>query len=369
MAPIDQSSPAISLVPPETGLVPPETVERLLLSSTARFTGEYTSEGIAFTHAWPGFYDPAGGARFNAGPFSRNAFVLSFAVPEVPRVAGQMIPRYEPTGETICSLLSLLYGKRFDAHGAIQHHGGFFLPHLEQFNRPSMVALPQNDHRQRTDIPVPLELRQIAKIRPLLFQQYNDQEKAFALFGAAKFYWQALQTAERDAEVAYLHLITAGEILASAHRSESADQLDEEVRAVLDKVKQHVPCGEKAVRILANRMRGIKRRFRSTVEDLLDDDFFAANPESVLGKFGKDRNSLSKLVSAAYDIRSQYVHSGHAFGGWIAPRGDCSEEIRHGMPEDVKAAPTYVGLERVIRYCLVRFAGRHQLLVDVAFDQ
>jgi len=293
--------------------------------------------------------------------------MLSFVVPEVPRVAGQVIPRYEIAGETICSLLSLLYGKRFDAHGAIQHHGCFYLPHLEQFNRPSMPTLPQNDFRQRSDIPVPLELRQIAKISPLLLGQFSDQNKASALFGAAKFYWQALQTAERDAEVAYLHLITAGEILANAHRPESADELDEEVRAIVDQVRRHVPDGEKAARVLTSRMRQIKRRFRSTVEDLIDDGFFGASNSSI-PRIKFKRENFSKHVSSAYDIRSRYVHSGDAFGGWIAPRGDCSEEVRHGIP-DVEAAPTYVGLERVIRYCLVRFAERHQLIIDVAIEQ
>src|SRR5580658_9317193 len=95
-------------VSPATSLVPSETVERLLISSTARFTGEYNANGIVFTHVWPGPYDPIGSHRMNAGPFSRSAFMLSFVVPEVPRVAGQVIPRYEIAGETICSLLSLL---------------------------------------------------------------------------------------------------------------------------------------------------------------------------------------------------------------------------------------------------------------------
>jgi hypothetical protein len=176
-----------------------------------------------------------------------------------------------------------------------------------------------------------------------------------------------LQTAERDPEVAYLHLITAGEILANAHRPESSDELDEEVRAILDQVRQHVPDGEKAAKVLTSRMRQIKRRFRSTVENLIDDEFFGLTHNSVPWRFKKE--NFSKHVSGAYDIRSRYVHSGHAFGGWIAPRGDCSEEVRHGISEDVKAAPTYVGLERVIRYCLVRFAERHQLIVDVPIGQ
>jgi hypothetical protein len=353
---------------PPTSLLLPETIERLLISSTAPFIGEFKSPAVVFTHVLPGFYDRTGSARRSAGPFSRSAFMLSFTVPEVPRMPGQVIPRYEAAGEWICSLLSLLYGKRFDAHGATEHHGSFWLPHLEQFNRPCMATLPQNDHNPRSDIAVPLDLRQIAKLCPLLYTDQDiDQDKASALKSAAKFYWQALQTAESDPEVAYLHLITAGEILANAHRPESADELDEDVRAIVDQVRRHVPKGQKAAKVLTSRMRQIKRRFRSTVVDLIDENFFDTGKGLVpWTKF--DRKHLLQHVSAAYDVRSRYVHSGHAFGDWIAPRGDCSEELRHDVP-NVGAAPTYVGLERVIRYCLVRFAEKHRLIVDVTIDE
>jgi len=229
-----------------------------------------------------------------------------------------------------------------------------------------MHNLPQNDHNPRPDIEVPLDLRQVARLSRVFTSQVTDPTKAEALKSAAKFYWQALQNAESDAEVAYLHLITAGEILANTHRPESDDLLDERVRTILDQVRQHVPDGEEAARILANRMRQIKRRFRLAVEDLVDDQFFSAcNNVAHWAKFGKD--GFSKCVSAAYDIRSRYVHSGWSFGGWIAPRSNCLEEIRHDIPE-LKAAPTYVGLERVIRYCLIRFAERHKLIIDMTAE-
>jgi hypothetical protein len=56
---------------------------------------------------------------------------------------------------------------------------------------------------------------------------------------------------------------------------------------------------------------------------------------------------------------------------WVAPR-HALEEVQPGTPhvEDAKLAkllqlaPTYIGLERVIRYCLIRFAERHKLIVD-----
>jgi Apea-like HEPN len=353
-------------------LKPAETVERILISSTSRFVAEYESAGVVITHAWPSFRNPTSSLRMKESPLSRSAFMLSFIVREVPRRPGDIIPNYEGWGEIVCSLLSLLYGKRFDSHGRVQSHGSFFLPHLAQFNSLRIPKLPQNDHSPRSDIAVPLDLRQIARLSPILTRQVTDSAKATALKSAAKFYHQALQNGETDPEVAYLHLITAGEILASTHCPQSADHLDDSVRAILDQVTLHIPDGETSAKILANRMRQIQRRFYLTVEDLVDEQFFSAiknKPDR--NKFKKD--DFSKRVSASYDIRSRYVHTGVSFGEWIAPR-ESLEEVRVGLPhlEDreyaklLQLAPTYIGLERVIRYCLIRFAERYKLIVDAA---
>ena len=106
--------------------------------------------------------------------------MLSFVVPEVPRVPGQVIPRYDYQGERVCSLLSLLYGKRFDAHGAVQSHGDFILPDFGRFNTLCIPELQQNDYNPRPDIPIPLDLRQIEKIRPMLMAEVDDHNKATA---------------------------------------------------------------------------------------------------------------------------------------------------------------------------------------------
>ena len=109
----------------------------------------------------------------------------------------------------------------------------FKFQNLEQFNRFCIPELPQNDHHPRSDVAVPLDLRQVAKLAPMLSGQVDDQSKAVALNGAAKFYHQALQNCESDPEIAYLHLITAGEILTNAHRPESVDYLDETIQEIL----------------------------------------------------------------------------------------------------------------------------------------
>jgi hypothetical protein len=352
-------------------LKPAEIVERILISSTSRFIAEYVSDGLIITHAWPGFGNPAASLRMNPGPLSRSAFMLSFVVPEVPKLAGVVIPNYEVAGERICALLSLLYGKRFDSHGPVQSHGQFVLPHLDQFNSLCIGELPQNNHTPRSDIAIPLDLRAIRKLTPILTEQIADSGKATALYGASKFYHQALQNAEIDPEVAYLHLITAGEILSNAHRQESDEYLEEEIRNILEEVRQVLPNGERAARMLASRMRQIKRRFRLTLDDFVDERFFGATNN--LPPFKRLKlEDFSRRLSAAYDVRSRYVHTGCSFGEWVAPWRDREAEIPFGRPrlgdaelaDLLEAAPTYIGLERVIRYALFRFAECNKLFID-----
>jgi len=75
---------------------------------------------------------------------------------------------------------------------------------------------------------------------------------------------------------------------------------------------------------------------------------------------------------AAYDLRSKYVHTGQPFGSWVRPRGQTIEEVQVGRPVVTSAdlaktladAPTLVGLERVLRYALLRFASEHSLISE-----
>ena len=302
------------------GLKPSETVQRFLISSTSHFVAEYEAEGILITHAFPGSRSNAGFLRLREGPLSRSAYMLNFVVPEVPRIAGTVLPDYEGTAERICSLLSLLYGKRFDSHGCVQAHGNFWLPQLEQFGSVCNPALPQNDHQPRSDIAVPLDFRHVARIAPMLMDGAENENLRTALGAAAKFYHQALQNVEQDPEVGYLHLITAGEILANVHHPQSEDLLDDHIRAILDQVREVIPEGERAARTLASQLRQIKRRFRSTIEDLIDDQFFWASRSAPQAR-RLNPESLPARVSAAYDIRSRYVHTGLSFGHWVAPVG------------------------------------------------
>lgn len=83
--------------------------------------------------------------------------------------------------------------------------------------------------------------------------------------------------------------------------------------------------------------------------------------------------SFRSAIAAAYDLRSRYVHTGVPFGGWIS---FWQNEVQIGRPvvEDkelgkiLALAPTFTGLERVIRYCILRFAQMHEAYIEPIAD-
>ncbi len=107
-----------------------------------------------------------------------------------------------------------------------------------------------------------------------------------------------------------------------------------------------------------------------TIERLTDDSFFDRSESTqAYGRF--ERESFLKSVGAAYDLRSRYVHTGAPFAFWVS-WNLCNNEV--GIGEPVLAdrelsgilarAPTYVGLERIIRYSLLRFAQEQGAYVE-----
>lgn len=349
-------------------LRPSETTQRILISSTSRFIGEYESDAALLTHAWPQLYDGKSSFRLSEGPMSRNGYAFSFRTPETEKAAGVVIPTYEHVGEFVCPLLSLLFGKRFDSHGTFETNGRFAIPVLTEFSEPTRPTLPQNSHKPRSDIAVILDLGQVARIEPILLGD-GSSAAARSLNAASKFYWQALRSAESDSETAYLNLITAGEILSNVHRPVDEDLLDNTVKEILARIRTSLPGGVKAARVLSGRMRQIKRRFVAAISDLADDQFFAKDPSIPNGRC-LTPEMFSQRIAAAYDLRSRYVHTGLSFGKWVSPvlSHDLGEvQIGRPMVGDeelatlIETAPTYLGLERTIRYCLFRFAERHEL--------
>lgn len=349
-------------------LRPNKTTQKALISTTSRLVGEYEKDDVLVTHAWPDFYDRSKMARTSEGPASRSAFIFAFKTRPIDRTAGITIPNYSPMGALACSYLSVLFGKRFDSHGLLENSGFFHVPDLTQFGHLCNHHLPFNSHMPRVDFPVPLNLAEISRIDRLIHDEGLDPKFVRAFQVAAKFYLQAIQNAELDPEVAYLHLITSGEMLSNFHEYEKTALMDVETRHILGRIRTELHDGNKVANFMSGKLLQVKRRFAETIIQLVDSSFFdRTESRDEYGRFKK--NSFKNAISAAYDLRSRYVHTGVPFGGWISL---WQNEVQFGQPvvEDkelgkiLALAPTFTGLERVIRYCLLRFAQLHDAYVE-----
>lgn len=356
---------------PGLELRPSETVQRILLSTTSRLVGEFADDDVLVTHAWPGMGDPNATHRWNEGPMSRSTYVLSFTTEAPLKNVGVVIPDYSPTGDRMAASMSVLFGKRFDSHGSLQNMGSFGLPNTTEFSTPVIASLPHNSHRPRPDISIPLNLIEMRRLNTFWGREHPDQEAVRVFMAAAGFYRRALQASEQDPEVAYLHLITAGEIISNAQFPSGKALLDPALEKLISQVEQNLADGPRMGRILRNRLYEVKKRFVASFTTYVDSDFFSRREsEDELSTFKKE--NFEKRISAAYDLRSQLVHSGQPFGRWVKPyRGNIEVQLGRPVVDDkemrkiLEWAPTLVGLERVTRYVLLKFMEA-RLDVDLA---
>lgn len=344
---------------------PLETVNKALLSTTSSFVGEYEVEGMLVSHAWPGFRDTAASSRRHDGPASRTAFVLAFDTPPIERAVGVALPNYSGMPEIFTWYLSVFFGKRFDNHGLIETIGHFFLPNLEQFGILCQHTLPHNSRKPRADYPVPLNLGELARIEHL-FVEPGPSEGFLRIFQTAcKFYCQAIQSFEKDPEVAYLHLVTSIEILSSLPSSTNDSLLDPTTIQYLGRIQSELSDGVKVARHFRGKLFSIKRRFVNKILELVDDEFFTRSEcEEPFARLKQE--NFRRLCGAAYDLRSQYIHTGVPFGSWVSAIAGTNHEIQLGRPivasksyaTALANAPTFIGLERIVRFCLLKSAEK-----------
>lgn len=344
---------------PVPDLKPHEDVQRALLSTTSRLYGMYEGDDVRIDHAWPGVGADNAMHRWSEGPTSRSTYVLSFYAPGSG--ARGPVPEYEGAGEFAAATLSVLYGKRVETHGALENCGFFRMPDVSAFATVCHQGLPNNTHVVRADIGIPLNLVEARRLTTVWSDGIEESADFLAFSSAARFYQRALIAADTDPEVAYLHLITAGEILAQDYIPKSDDQLlDAELEADLGRITQALADGGQLARMLRKRLFEVKRRYVAMFNGLVDRAFFDRR-EATEAYAALRPMDFAEVMGAAYDLRSQNVHRGEVVGHWLRSLHG-RNEIQLGRPvvpekELAKAlarAPTWIGLERVTRYVLLR---------------
>ena len=344
---------------PKSRFAPDPNVQRGLVSTTSRVIGHYEDDDLAIALTFPGTDITA---RLIEGSGSRTSFVVSFSTPELTET-DFIAPDYSPHLAAVAACMAVLFGKRFDVHGLTEEHGRFRTPDVSQYASLCDPALRFNSHQPREAFPVKLELSEFGAISPLFDPGEDLEDVATKLLRAATFYMRSLQSAEREPEVAYLLLISAGEVLATLH---PRAPLDERTQKHLSLIRKHVPYGCKVAKGIENQLGVIRRSFVATIAGLVDSDFFNSQDDPPHFRFSEE--SIEKVVGSAYDLRSLYLHSGAPFGSAVTTGFRYSlipGELRDGdkkVRKATKHAPTLVGMERLIRYAVLRCMENHGLL-------
>lgn len=348
------------------------SVHKILISSSARFTGEFHSEDICLDLCFPtdvGFIH-----TLNEHPANRTFIVVSL----FHEHDGSMIlPDLYESGDHICSLLSVLFGKEFKSHGLLESNGNFRLPIIENsFN--TYYLHPQYNHNVRADLNIPLNLGRFELIAPLLRNREGDAEFSdfqHIIFAALMFYKRSLNIYLEEKELAFLDLITCGEILSNLDSERYSDEelYDPDLLSAFQRIST-LEGGDAIVRSLKNRLYQVKRKFTYGLLKLLNDNFFenteVLNPEMDNAKLSRD--NIETTLRSAYDLRSIYVHSGIDFGKYIESESRFSNERVMGTPQHqntslmrvLRNVPTFLGLERVLRFTLLKAIHEHHIFIN-----
>ena len=144
----------------------------------------------------------------------------------------KVFPNYHPYGDFISVCLSILFGKRFDHHGMMETHGFFCLPaNIQQLPIGKPYWGPFNQ-KPRKDLSIELNLEKVGLISPLFIQKEN-KEAINIFYTAGLFYLRSLQIFEDQPEIAFVDLVTAGEVLSNFLISSDDAVLDDTIKSYL----------------------------------------------------------------------------------------------------------------------------------------
>ena len=315
-------------------LEPRKNIHKAIISTPSRIVGEYSNQSTLITPAIPLGKATIGYDIRN----SRSVYVVATKDRSYP-----VVMDYSSKAELICSYLSLVYGKRFDYHGLIEHDGFYHMPNFSRFDERFDLELPFNSHAQRKCFPFSTDLTNFCFMEKMMSGKGISKEFLYLFNAACKLYMQALRNAENEDETAYLNLVMAGEILS----------------------QHEMPKRKKST--------SKKEKFTTALSELVDDKFFSSTESNVYDKlhgfgfFERNGADFKRHMRSAYELRNKYVHSGIPFGKWIRPYNTCKDihtgtpvvdddirQIVPGYAEIIKNAPTFIGLERTIRHCLLK---------------
>lgn len=346
-------------------------VQRFLISSTSKLTGYYEDDSLLISKAYQA---DNSSARESENHFSRSYYIISFHTPNMLDEKDIIIP--DISSEFFLVALSVLYGKRFDEHGAIEKFGYHQVPVLPVESPINEYKIGFNNHQKRANLAIDLDLKYFEKISPLFNPSIVDEKVKSIFLAAGSFYLHSIQRYETHPDSAYLDLITCGEILSNFYNYEEKELYDLDLLNIFQKISL-LPDGEKDLKNLKKRFAQISKKFKLTLLDLLTEDFYMNNEVNDPHNYNFKDTILTyekrkKNITNAYNLRSKYVHTGRSFSKILnmldwehMPDNITLPQIVNPSKEQkeflnsIKNAPTYKGLERMLRFCLLKFLEKN----------
>ncbi|WP_088345050.1 HEPN domain-containing protein [Bacillus cereus] len=350
-------------------LKPNEEIHKVIISTPARFVGGYMSEDTAVQLS---FSNKDTITDITENPNSRTFLVVTFRYVHDGSILLRDLSVY---GDFFCTILSLLYGKEFKNHGLLESYGIHRTPNLA-LSSNEYYYQPQYNYQPRKDLSIPLDLSCFKLIEPLLLENGLSDSFRQMIIAAGKFYNRALSIYPTEPELAFLDLITCGEIISNFNEEQYTEEqlYDENLLNNFDKILT-LEQGDRIVRDLKSRLFQVKRKFYYSLIELLDENFYE-NTEVIhdVGKITKD--TIEQNIKFAYDLRSLYVHTGLEFGDRIRPNKNIQNEIVIGevtLPNQrakkaLNNTLTFTGLERIIRYALLKLIHNNGIKIDDKLD-
>jgi hypothetical protein len=350
-------------------LRPPDKLHRGILHTTCDVVGGYESDDLHLNIAFPQMGDEGDDI------FKRHGtFYCSYTMDTTEEI-GELRLRRSPhrLGRLLADLLCLRYGKRVEFLGYIYSGGHFMQPRSVQYPVPSLKGNlhPFVSNRPRVDYPQVVRDNQdsfnlaAAELIAWIIEnpQPPESEALTACLNSVHFYAEALRTFREHPDYAYLSLVTAGEVFTGAVTPDIDAHLDDDARALLEKIE--AGCDAKTANQVRKKLYATTARFVGALIGTLDDGFFERTESQfgmkvLMGRIKKD--TIHDALRAAYVVRSRLSHAGKRPSPWIQPNQ--LTEMPMGTPylpgevdewaRALSMCLTHLGLERVIRYALLK---------------
>lgn len=329
-----------------------------LISASAPFKHQFESSSLAFTQMTSGI----GGANYLAydGPFQRYFYALEFSTVHTEKPS---IRKFLYDIGHLLGIFSLFFGKQLRDHGLMNLEGFYSLPNTINLNPNLYFNQPFYGGKHEKPPDHTRDLGDIAKLQPLLDRLAQPKPVVPKIVFAAKCYSEALNIFPFDREIAYFRLIQALETAGadSAYTEEQRFGHDKQLTSHLEWLDEQAdPRASKIAEFIKSRLYQVSRGVWLWVQQRIDGSFY------INERYALTSTNLQKSLSSAYALRSQYVHLGVAFGDYIDPvNGRCADFETlpqymidlcptKSLQKVLSMAPSFVGLERLVRYCLLK---------------